>query len=509
MSNLEVGNMECSIEVCSIGDFKDHSHSIKIPEVDKSDILKGRKQCPVCHKLHAMKRMECSCNYNFLFKCKIEYKNNKANNDVSNIKSVIRERIYGPSYRGEHRSQHNRTIAKINEVITILKHIELYSDSDGIIKIPSGDDGDEIERTIHHENFYKMVDDIHEDLGKSTSMTLRKNTFPDLEKMEYIYRFPRKKNGSTKRREIDSISLTERGLELIKNENTRKKYSLHDIALAKLVGESFAEEIINVIKEVKQLSLKESMYFISDVVPMKDSVKMINMYRSLKKGQRKSMEKFARGEIKKINDEINRQIEENKNNINYCRDIFGVAREKECEVDNSAKVYKRDWDNWKNLAMQHFYILSQMQGFKILNKNILVLSESIDVSTKDGPSRDPKQKEEYDRWHGCTYDKGEYDAHHLFDFDNIETDDDKKEIDSFKNMLRIPPKEHAKLPSRGNKHVVLLSSDGNGTIRLGNIDDITDTEELNNCLYNNSKFLEMKKYNSMLINKYGDRIREI
>jgi hypothetical protein len=445
------------------------------------------QRCPECYEKLSETQIECFCTYDILLRKKVKKKKNKSKMGI--IKSNIRERLMGGQYRGEHKSQHNRTSSIMTKVKKIMQAIELYGgDNNGRLMMPPGDDEKEKEeynKCRDHENFYKMLEYLRQNLVAVKSNSLRKNIFVDLEKMGYIERCPKNK------KPFKTVALTENGLQLANDEDMDSCYRSHQQALLKLIEKDYHDKVLNIMAETGHLDIDECMYFIDKIIPYEDSVRRISMYRKLSKPQRKNIDRYVKEEIKKINKLVNEKIKLDGNSNRY-------------------KNYQRDFSNWKNLAGQNFAILSMMNSFKRVRRGRLDLKDNVTVYNKGIKfERNQRQRKVYNEWHGCLDLKtGSTIAHHLYDFSNAKTEKEKERIDHHKNMLRLLPEEHNKLPTTDNPYVVLLAHDGNGQIIVGHIDDHSDTIVLNNCIYDNNNFLEMQKYNTMLIKKYGDRLRE-
>ena len=159
----------------------------------------------------------------------------------------IVERVLRNDYRGIQISQHNRlTFSYFEKLIESIYEVA----GKGIFRIHVGDDEGELQPDA--ETYYKLVEKVKEKTGKGTINSIKKNTFPDIAKMGFIFRYDKGKNlideyGS--RKGIYYVSLTPLGIKFISMPKFERIKSFSD-GIDHLVGNLSNDLAELVVKEI-------------------------------------------------------------------------------------------------------------------------------------------------------------------------------------------------------------------------------------------------------------------
>ncbi len=122
--------------------------------------------------------------------------------------NYIIERLCDDNYRGWHVSQHNRY--DMNVIGIILQNIQKVVRTN-FFAIPPGDYDRDTPLKGVFQNFQTIVNGVNSEMGRGTINSLKKNFFPDLEKMSFLIRKKIKPNNDS--RSISCGKLTPSAIE--------------------------------------------------------------------------------------------------------------------------------------------------------------------------------------------------------------------------------------------------------------------------------------------------------
>lgn len=240
----------------------------------------------------------------------------------------IVDRVQSDDYRGWHVSQHNRKGTTKEEAESILKAIHRIA-GEGEFDIPPGDSGDEWSDGEYCE-YRRIVCEIKENIGKGTLNSVKKNHFPDLERMGFM---ERGRLGNT----IINGRLSSRAMEFVRADSEERKSRMFTDGIKRLFGERLTE-LINIMRcgscAGEEISTCELMLIVSDErIGVERKMEMLNSFRDLEEGQQKNAERL----IEKYADPAN----------------FPCGN----------KTDKRDFGNWENQTKQMIGLLQQTPYF--------------------------------------------------------------------------------------------------------------------------------------------------
>lgn len=374
----------------------------------------------------------------------------------------IFERIKRNDYRGIHLSQHNRL--PFDKVLIIIKTINNIAGT-STFKIHAGDWKDEKQKNC--EIYYKIVDELKKVIDQGTVNSLKKNIFPDIDKMGFLNRYNKKGklvSSKNKREIIDSVSLTKLALNFINEKEPRKQYKMYIESTEKLLEPILDELFYLLYKEFESINVYEYMFIVSDEkLSTSEKSDLIKSYRQLKR-----IEKF------KINQDI----------IKKFKDINSTA---------TNKKYKRDFGNWYNESLQIFNLLNQTIYFKTFRKTVLMLSISQEA-LEFIATRSQKQKDKYFEWHDIKRLEG-YDLHHICPLSYVTTRKQLELVDNFMNLIYISGKMHAKIP----KECIKLMYKNDRVLLINPIDDTNYYDVTDEIIIAKEHIQEMIKYNEKLL----------
>lgn len=378
------------------------------------------------------------------------------------IEQYLFDRIEKEDYRGYHLSQHNRL--PFNKISIILKLI--YKEiKDYKLKIPCGDWKGIKEKECM--GYYNLVDFISKQLGFITYNSLKKNIFPDLDKMGFIDRFDKKNEIviTEKRSQIWFFKLTEKAIDFVNESNELEKYKIY-LSAIEIIMSKITEEVYFILKKTDKLEIHEYTFFVSDDHLNKETkINFIKKYRKLKKlGQTKF--------IKKIK--------------NRFKEITLTA------IDKSGK---KDFMNWFNESLQIFGLLGQLPYFKLINRINISLSTS-QLSLNYESFRSQYEKKLYFNYHHLSP-RPNFHLHHIVPMEFSTCNEEREVIDNYKNLIYLNKETHNSIPHRNNLLIELVYS--NGKLFLKEIEG-KQKIELKEFLLDKNNIKEILEYNKKVIN---------
>jgi hypothetical protein len=291
--------------------------------------------------------------------------------------------------------------------------------------------------------YWDILDEIArmdvKDVGASFN-SLKKNTFPNLEKMGILQRIPRAQQGEAK-----TAKLTAEALKFI-NGNGRERVKIYSEATEKLLVPVF-EVLDTALSRFDSVNVYELMLFLTDnQTDIANRVKNLSKYKRLKRLQ-----------IVRLHDEIKKAMDKKMGS-------------------NIPKKEKLDWHNWWNESKQIIAMLRDVVGYSVVNDDLVMKpgAAKVEVFTK---VRSQKVKNDSLQWQGLSVING-WELHHIVPIDYAVSSKDLEMIDDKRNLLYIPQSIHRRIPNTANlqvqfsydaTHVILknpLSLDGKPLIEI-------------------------------------------
>jgi hypothetical protein len=395
------------------------------------------------------------------------------------VSDYLVSRIGNPTgYRGMHLVQHQRL--PIEKFETILLAIFNVAGNDMFIE-PSGDDPDP--RRTHQLNdarrapsgmslkdcktYWDILDEIARinvpGVGASFN-SLKKNTFPNLEAMGIMHRFPPDAPGGVK-----TAKLSKYAIEFLTGSN-RQKMAIYSNAMQTILA-PLLEVLDRALERFDSVNVYEMMLFLTDdTKSIEERVNLLGRYKLLKRLQ----------------------------TIKLHTDIQELMNKK--MGSHVPKKEKLDWHNWWNESKQMLSMLSTVVGYSVLNDDIVMRAGDA-KQEQFNRTRSQLVKTQSLEWHGLEVKNG-WELHHIIPVEYAASSSDLRKIDDKRNMLYIPRAVHRLIPNNSNlmvqldinkTHVVLrnpLSSSGLPKMEI---------QWPNEAGVISGNFEEMIKYNKSLL----------
>ena len=395
------------------------------------------------------------------------------------VSDYLMKRVSDPSkYRGMHLAQHQRLPIEKFEVIVRAIYTVV---GEGNFVEPSGDDpnpnrthklGDARRApagmTLKEcSNYWEILDEIAraevEGVGASFN-SLKKNTFPNLEKMGILYRVEPDSAG-----EVKTAKLSKYAIEFLKGSN-RQKVVVYSNAMQKILS-PLLEVLDLALERFDSVNVYEMMLFLTDGSKgIEERVNLLGRYKLLKRLQ----------------------------TIKLHTDIQELMSKK--MGSHIPKKEKLDWHNWWNESKQMLGMLSTVVGYSVLNDDIVMRAGDARQELFNR-TRSQLVKTQSLEWHGLVAKSG-WELHHIVPVEYAASSSDLRKIDDKRNMLYIPRSVHRSIPNSSNlmvqldinkTHVVLrnpLSKNGKPNMEI---------QWPNEAGVISDNFEEMIKYNESLL----------
>ena len=338
------------------------------------------------------------------------------------LKYIVR-RVQDDDYRGWHISQHNRY--EMDDIWMIIQSIH---DVAGTKKfaIPPGDydQGEKLHKV--YTDYQDIVVKVHENMGRGTINSLKKNFFPDIERMGLLSRLRGKVQINGKTKVVLHGIITGDAVDFIQTNKYTDKYRKFTECIDKLFGRKVSElaEMLNLSQYARDpISIYELMFILSDNNENIGKIKLLNSYRRLNRSKR-SM----------VIDMLKQYA---------CPNNFG-----------GDKTKQRDFHNWKNQIQQIMMLLKMTMYFEVdTNKNFrLNVGDAGLFQTLTKRSQIPKR--EYFSFHGIEK-RDNFELHHIIPLSSARNQTEAKMVDSYKNLIYIHKSIHKKISRSENAQVVL------------------------------------------------------
>ena len=337
------------------------------------------------------------------------------------LKYLVR-RLRSDEYRGWHVSQHNRY--GLDDIKIILQKIYEIS-SDKYFAIPPGDYRSDCVLDSKFRKFQNIVNNINSKMGRGTINSIKKNFFPDLERMGFLERKKFISDGNFK--SIIHGKLTKYAIAFIKAGSLIQKYKKFTDGIDKLFGNKISElaEIIHLSDYINDpISIYEFMFIFSDNSEGLDKIKLLDAYRGLRGHNRTKVIDL---------------VKEYANPDNF----------------SGNKTARRDFHNWKNQSQQMMNLLKTTVYFEVDRNKYFRLN----VNSKTGFFQKPVKrsaiaKRDYFDFHDVQK-KNKFELHHIIPIASAKNQEEAKMIDDHRNLIYIHHAKHKQISRSGNRHVVL------------------------------------------------------
>ena len=348
------------------------------------------------------------------------------------VSDYLVSRIGNPTtYRGMHLVQHQRL--PIEKFEAILQAVFKVAGNDIFIE-PSGDDPDP-SRTHQLndarrapsgmslkdcESYWDILDEIARinvaGVGASFN-SLKKNTFPNLEAMGIMHRFPPSAPGGVK-----TAKLSGHAIEFL-NGSPRQKIVVYSNAMQKILA-PLLEVLDRALERFDSVNVYEMMLFLTDDTKgIEERVNLLGRYKLLKRLQ----------------------------TIKLHTDIQELMNKK--MGTHVPKKEKLDWHNWWNESKQMLSMLSTVVGYSVLNDEIVMRAGDA-KQEQFNRTRSQLVRTQSLEWHGLESKSG-WELHHIIPVEYAASSTDLRKIDDKRNMLYIPRAVHRSIPNNSNLMVQL------------------------------------------------------
>src|SRR3989338_8074069 len=143
----------------------------------------------------------------------------------------VESRIKYEKYRGSRSSQHNRYI--MQQVVDILRLFDQYAPNQKLMPIRTTDISKRPHNTAEEATYAQFCNDAKEKTkgitskkGIGTQDAMRKNLFPDLQRMGLIVRYDKNNNPTDpfSKQSVKYVSLSDKGQKLINGKTILEQY---------------------------------------------------------------------------------------------------------------------------------------------------------------------------------------------------------------------------------------------------------------------------------------------
>lgn len=384
----------------------------------------------------------------------------------------ITERVKRTSYRGTHRSQHNRY--DIDKLKAILKAIQAVV-GEGELLIPNGDTGKDPNKLqkikYEHPDFYQIYESLKSRNIISAPDPLRKNFFVDFSRLGFIDKYDNNRDrlDPSKRTYTKFIKLSQEGLALLKARNLFEEYRIFTRGVERLLGDALTKLVSCIdLSEYRRdrFSFEEYTLIFSDCrLDGEEKINILNEWRSLERCEQKEVLSLIR---------------------NYCNP-------KKFSGDKSGK---KDYGNWLNETQQLMSLFKTTIYFEVdFDNRRFWLNTSEEYGVFE-PSRSDSVKREYFKHHGIEREKY-YELHHIVPLSYVNNKEEYKLIDNYRNLVYLHKDKHNEIKKN---HIRFRHNDPKIYFedRTNNTDKVT-AKNGENAKFNTSLLNRMKRYNSDIL----------
>ncbi len=397
--------------------------------------------------------------------------------------SYIVDRIQDDNYRGIQCSQHNRL--SYSYFKSLIQTIYAKA-GDEQFCIHIGDDNGI--RQTEATTYYDIVDTIKALEGKGTINSVKKNTFPDLARAGFLYRFDKQgeritesfsvgEDKNTKRREnVWAVRLSPSGVKFVTagTEFERRKYYTDMVDVLTRSAATELVELLSTDDRFDTVSMAEFMYILSDDrenIHYNDKLLYLTEYRRMTQEQKDKLTALLKL---------------------YC----------DPERNHGSKTNARDYHNWKNESQQIFGLLSNSTYFKVVDEQLLLNNGQYGLFVQKAERRQ-KPKDAYFKYHHISKQTG-YELHHIIPFSRVQTQLDAQWIDDERNLIYLSSAKHAEFTATRNSNVrTSYSQPILSFLQIDSIDNIiTINVERGDAKIAIDRINDMVEYNRRLLEKF-------
>lgn len=381
------------------------------------------------------------------------------------MKYIVR-RIQRRNYRGLHISQHNRH--DLDNVVEIIKIMFEVTGGD-YFKIPPGDDKGK--RLNGYDSYYEIVAKIKRKIEKGTINSIKKNLFPDFEKMGFLHR-------DKKGRAIKSGKLSETSINLLKGGPTERYRIFTDAieCLFKKEISKLAETLYYSDYKNTPVKLEEFMLILSDNDPEisnKQKTDMLTSFRGLNRRQTSRVLGFIKA---------------------YCDPGKFTGNKND----------KKDYANWKNQSQQIFTLLKYTVYFDITQNTLRLNTGQYGIfSDSQIKTRTMGAKKDYLKNHEIKK-TVTFELHHIIPFSCSRNKEEHKLIDNWKNLVYLNEKKHSEFKNK--KMYILRAAEKN--LNFYDLDESNKNyiraENGTSALYAENLSQKMQVYNRNILKELFD-----
>jgi hypothetical protein len=337
------------------------------------------------------------------------------------LKYIVK-RLQSDKYRGWHISQHNRW-RDIDDVIVVLQEIERISKTD-CFAIPPGDWKRSAVLPEEFKKYQAMVRGINVKNDKGTINSVKKNFFPDLDKMGFLIREKKRNNNG---RLFFLGHLSDQAVKILNAKNLIEKYKLFTDAIDRLFGSKISElaETLYLSEYSNDpISIYEFMFIFSDSsLNGSEKIELLAAYRSLRKYEQKKL-------------------------------IELVKKYAEPSNFSGNKTNKRDFSNWKNEVQQMMGLLKTTVYFEVEHNRFFRLNVGSTGFFQKSETRSVVPKHEYFRFHKIKRQEN-FELHHVVPISAARNRKEAKMIDDYRNLIYLHNVKHKEITRAGAGKVVL------------------------------------------------------
>lgn len=324
-----------------------------------------------------------------------------------------------------------------------------------------------------YEVFARIVSEINALTGKMTTNSLKKNVFPDLDRMGLIVRCDKDGVPIMGRRPVATARLSSAGGAFANSVKLIERYDIFTKAVDKLFSNKISElaELVYYSDfRTDKISIYELMLILSDEDDSVDKIALLKAYRSLPK--------VNRGKA-----------------IELIKDYADPAS------FHGNKTEKRDFSNWKNEAQQILGLLSTTIYFEADNKGFKLRTGQLGVF-EAAPLRSQTAKANYFRVHGLER-RSSFELHHVIPFRAARNKTEFKLVDDHRNLLYVHKLKHKEIGESNEAHVILYAVDDG--LELSDFDQEIIRIGAGEALFAMSQVPLMVGYNRALLHSIYER----
>ena len=384
------------------------------------------------------------------------------NNDF--LKYIVR-RLHSDEYRGWHISQHNRYgLSDVSAILQAIKNVV----NDGYFAIPPGDYDRNTSLTGDFNQYEVILSKIQYEINKGTINSVKKNFFPDLERMSFLQRERTRVQGRT----VMCGKLTQNAINFTNAHRLIDKYKIYTDCIDKLFGNkisALAEMILLSDYADDPISIYEFMFILSDNDEDFDKIRLLSLYRRLSRHERKKLIEL---------------VKEYAQPKNFCGN----------------KTAKRDFHNWKNQAQQIMLLLKSTVYFQVEPNKYFRLNYQKTGFFQKPNKRSIIPKREYFKFHKVSK-KDKFELHHIVPISEAKNKEEAQLIDDYRNLIYVHRRTHKVISENRNKNVVLTINSQEAIFSDFENEKIIKTTNRKDALYtqDGNKVKKIARYNSELL----------